>query len=147
MDNTDDVSKDVLKMAASLVRLHEGFRERPYKDSLGFLTLGFGHCLEMMPITEASANMVLQDDVDWFANALYKSVHYFKNIDPVRQAVLIDMAFNLGLIGLMKFEKMWTAISHSNWAAAADALIDSKWAVQVGARATENAKIMRTGSF
>lgn len=135
------------KAARSLIMNHESLRLRPYKDSLGFLSIGYGHCLELHSITANAASLILDDDIDWFVSAIEKNIPYFRDIDPVRQAVLLDMTFNLGLIGVMKFHDMWKAIQSGNWNAAADALLNSKWALQVGQRALDDARIMRMGKI
>lgn len=137
----------IRKAARALIIAHEGFRDRPYRDSMGFLTIGYGHCLDSHPITQVAAGHILDDDLDWFVTALHRNVPGFDGFEPARQAVLIDMAFNLGLIGIMKFHGMWKAIMAGNWEAAANEMMDSSWAVQVGQRALEDARIMRTGKI
>ena len=133
------------QMARTLIIRHEGFRPHVYKDSRGFLTLGIGHCLVTSPITMQAASAILDDDLNDAMWALQNHIIDFNSLIRARQVVLIDMVFNLGITGLLKFEKMWEAIRTSNWNAAADAMLDSKWAAEVGSRAKEDAQIMRSG--
>jgi len=55
------------------------------------------------------------------------------------------MAFNLGFNGLMQFKRMWKHLGRHDYPGAAKEMLNSKWAFQVGNRAIELAKIMRTG--
>jgi len=55
------------------------------------------------------------------------------------------MAYNLGIAGLNKFRKMWAAIDVADYATAAEEMLDSKWAKQVGVRAIRLSRRMRTG--
>ena len=69
----------------------------------------------------------------------------FDDLNPNRQAVIIDMAFNLGFGGLREFVKMITAVQESRYDDAADEMLASKWAKQVGNRAKKLAGMMRSG--
>ena len=68
-------------------------------------------------------------------------------LDPVRKAIIIDMLFNLGLPGLRGFKNMFRALRADNYKRAADEMLDSKWAGQVGYRARKLADMMRTGEI
>ena len=65
-------------------------------------------------------------------------------MDPVRHAVVLDMAFNLGVSGLKQFKRTLALLKHGRWEAAADAMLDSLWAKQVGQRAVRLAQMVRT---
>jgi lysozyme len=67
-------------------------------------------------------------------------------LDPVRARVLQNMAFNLGIDGLLGFKNTLSAVKAKNWAAASQGMLSSRWAEQVGARAQRLAKMMRTGA-
>ena len=70
-----------------------------------------------------------------------------KALEPVkmagRRAVLLSMAYQMGVDGLMKFKNMWAAINRQDWDDAADQMLDSKWARQTPERAGRHARIMR----
>ena len=68
-------------------------------------------------------------------------------LGDVRQAVVVDMSFNLGLTRFSQFTQTLKAISAGNYAAASSYMLDSKWARQVGPRAQRLAKMMRTGEW
>ena len=76
-----------------------------------------------------------------------RSLVFWRKINDARQAVLINMAFNIGLSGLFKFKKTISAIKGGFYEKAAKEMLDSKWANQVGNRATELSEQMRTGEW
>lgn len=134
------------KIALNLIKKHEGLELFPYKCTAGFLTIGYGHNLEVKGITEEQAELILADDIDDVINAL--EMHdWFNELDGVRQAVIIDMAFNLGVAGLFKFKNMIAAIKKENYDQAANEMFHSKWATQVGGRARTLTNMMKTGEI
>jgi lysozyme len=137
---------DKTKLAEQLKK-HEGLRLKPYTDTVGKLTLGIGRNLEDKGITEQEALFMLNNDVDYFYGQLNKKLTWFKSLDDARQNVLINMAFNLGVAGLLSFVNTLSAISYGHYSQASREMLDSKWAKQVGYRAEELAEQMRTGTF
>ena len=132
---------------AEQLKKHEGFREHPYKDTVGKWTIGIGRNLEDKGITEQEAMFMLNNDVNYFYTNIIKTLPWFSNLDDVRQNVLVNMAFNLGIAGLMTFKKMLDAVRLDLYLVAAEEMLNSKWAKQVGYRAEELAKQMRTGEY
>lgn len=128
----------------SQLERHEGLRLRPYRDTVGKLTIGYGRNLEDVGITRSEADAMLSNDIDAVQLHL-QTVDEYRDLDPVRQAVIANLCFNVGFRGLLGFKKMWAAISRKNYAEAARQMMDSKWSGQVGARAAELSEIMRTG--
>ena len=128
-----------------LVR-HEGLRLKPYQDSVGKWTIGVGRNLDDKGITEAEAMLLLSNDIgDALADA--KKFAWFGQLDSARQDVIVDMIFNLGLPRFSGFRKMIAALEHGNYPEAADQMLDSKWARQVGLRASELSQMIRTGTY
>ncbi len=127
-----------------LVR-HEGIRLKPYVDGTGHQTIGVGRNLTERGITLAEAHMMLEHDIDAHWSDLVGFYPGVTDLDDVRQRVLLDLCFNMGLSGLKQFRRMWAAIRKADWPAAAVQLLDSTYAKQVGARATRLAEMMRTG--
>ena len=147
---------------------HEGLRLQVYEDSLGIATIGIGRNLEdrgitpeelewmdipnmaivhTMGITEADAMYLAQNDVQIVEEELLRSHPCVENLDAVRQLVLVDMAFNMGVPRLGKFKKMWAAIHENNFDEAAKEMLDSRWANQVKSRSTKLAHAMHTGEI
>ena len=128
----------------SQLERHEGLRLKPYRDTVGKLTVGYGRNLDDVGITPEEAELMLDNDID-AAEKHLKTVDEYNGLDPVRQAVICNMAFNLGFYGLMAFRKMWKAIARKDYTEASKQMLDSLWARQVGYRADELAQIMRSG--
>lgn len=130
-------------MVTELLKKHEGLRLKVYRDTMGILTIGYGRNLESRGITEEEAEMMLDNDVKWFTNQLTRELPWFESApDPVK-AVLVDMAFNLGVGGLLGFKNTLKLIETGRYREASEAMLKSLWAKQVGARADELAKILK----
>lgn len=125
-----------------------GGRFRPYHDTVGKLTIGFGRNLDDRGISLAEADALLDNDIDDAIRDLtarYPS--WFPALDPVRQAVLVQMAFNLGIARLSGFKRTLGAVARRDYALAAVGMLESLWAEQVGARARRLARQMETGEW
>ncbi|WP_296059597.1 glycoside hydrolase family protein [uncultured Amphritea sp.] len=133
------------KLIAQL-KIDEGFRGKPYRCTAGKLTIGFGRNLDDVGVSVAEAEMMLSEDLKEAVPQLEALPHY-RMLNDVRQNVLCNMAFNLGIPRLMMFKNMWSALAHRNYETAAAEMLNSRWARQVGERAERLAKEMRTGEF
>jgi lysozyme len=120
------------------LKRHEGFSQKPYQCTSGVWTWGFG----FTEITEDEADMVLRLKVLELRHALYDRIYH---LTPARQNVIINMAYNIGIAGLGKFSRMWSAVRDGDYDQAADEMLNSRWARQVGNRAVELAEQMRRG--
>ncbi|ASU03425.1 lysozyme [Pseudoalteromonas phage SL25] len=132
---------------AEQLKKHEGLKLKPYTDTVGKLTLGIGRNLEDKGITEQEALFMLNNDVDYFYKKITKELPWIKNLDDARQNVLVNMAFNLGVNGLLSFKNMLNAVATCRFLLASEEMLNSKWARQVGNRAVELSEQMRTGEF
>ena len=147
---------------------HEGMRLDVYKDTLGINTIGIGRNLDDRGITkdeldwmdypsieyvysdgitEADAIYLAQNDVQIVEEELLRAHPCVDRLDAVRQLVLVDMAFNLGVPRLCKFKKMWAAVEAEDFPTAAKEMLASRWANQVKSRATKLAHAMHHGEF
>ncbi|WP_153101924.1 glycoside hydrolase family protein [Paraburkholderia hayleyella] len=135
---------DLPMLLAELDR-DEGRRLKPYLDTVGKTTIGVGRNLTDVGISDAECDAMLQLDVDRTAEWLDRNLAWWRQLDAVRQRVLLNMAFNLGA-GLLTFTSMLAATQHGEYRRAADGMLASKWAVQVGARAQRLATMMKNGS-
>jgi lysozyme len=124
--------------------LHEGMRLRPYRCTAGKLTIGVGRNLEDKGISHHEAMMLLRNDIAEVTSQL-EQFDWFRALGPVRRKVLVDMAFNLGLDGLMGFRRMIEALKRADYEAAADEMVNSRWYRQVGERGRRLERMMRTG--
>src|SRR3990167_3999374 len=123
----------------------EGRRHTAYTDTAGHLTLGGGHNLNT-PLSDAAIDQILDDDIRG-AMAECALIPFWMNLSEVRQAVLVNLAFNMGFQGLMTFRRMLAAMDAENWNQAAQELLDSRYAKQVGARADRLALQLSTDQW
>ncbi len=133
-----------MKLEDTLIR-HEGLRLKPYRDTVGKLTIGVGRNLDDVGITEDEAMYMLHTDIGRVRVQLAGSFVWYPGLNSVRKDVLINMVFNLGLGRFKRFRRLIAAIEICRWDQAAKEMLDSKWAKQVGRRAIELARIMRDG--
>lgn len=127
------------------VKLHEGFRSNAYQDSVGVWTIGYGTNLQTLTdFPEGFAEFFLKRELVNCAYALSQR-GVWKELTQTRREVLIEMAYNLGVKGLNGFRNMWAALDRGDYDKAADEMLDSKWARQVGVRAIRLANRMRKG--
>lgn len=136
------MNKESLK---NILIRHEGLKLKPYKDTVGKLTIGVGRCLDTTGISPIEANMLLDNDIERVCEECQKAFPWFEALCDTRKMVIASMAFNLGLEGLQAFTKMFKAIEAKDYDAASNQMLSSKWAGQVGSRAVELAEMMRDG--
>lgn len=128
------------------VKRDEGLRLTAYRDTVGVLTIGYGHNCAAYPVAGVKkvgdridqnlADELLKIDLLRAQRELCRSFPWVETwMSPIRYAVLINMSFNLGISRLKGFKKMWAAIRDRNFKTAAKEMLDSKWALQVGKRA------------
>ena len=124
---------------------HEGFKLKPYRDTVGKLTIGVGRNLDDVGITREEAMLLLDNDVAKVQAALDLEHPWWRSLDSVRQRALIDMAFNLDLRGLDGFALALAGLQGGAYAEAAREVLRSKWARQVHGRANELAAMIKDG--
>lgn len=128
-----------------LILAREGKRLRAYRDTRGHLTIGIGRNLDANGISDEEAQIMFHNDVDKCVEELESNLPWFGTLDAPREGVLIDMCFEIGIAGLLKFTDTLAAIERHDWPAAAAHMLDSEWAREVPKRADEDAQIMLTG--
>lgn len=132
------------------LRLDEGVKKCAYKDSLGLLTIGVGRMVDSsVPgggLRDDEISYMLNNDIDDRIDGLTRALPWFQNLDDVRKAVLVNMSF-MGLSKLLAFTKTLDLIRHGQYDQAADEMLDSLWAKQVGDRAKRLSDQMRTGQW
>ncbi len=146
----------VLAMAAELVRLHEGYRQKAYDDAtgeplrpghtlVGNPTVGWGRNLRDVGIRRHEAEILLAEDLkEAIARARAFAGSVWDGLSTERRAVLTDMAFNLGG-RLFSFRQLQAALRARDFETAAMEMLASRWARQVGRRAETLAAMMRGG--
>lgn len=136
------------------LRRDEGVRYEPYKDTMGIDTVGVGHNMEAhplpadwtFPLTDDQVNLLLSQDLQSVYADLTGNLPWWLYLDDVRQRVLCNMCFNLGINRLLGFRNTLGFVRQGKWDDAAQGMLNSAWATQVGERAQRLAAMMRTGA-
>jgi lysozyme len=128
------------------LRRDEGVRNKIYTDSLGIPTIGVGRNLRDVGLSDTEVNFLLTNDVVRVQEEL-DSFAWYQGLDEVRKGALTNMAFNLGVAGLLHFPHLLAALAKADWVTAAQEMADSKWAAQVGPRALRLEQQILTGEW
>jgi lysozyme len=131
------------RLRETIIR-HEGTRLDMYQDTLGIWTVGVGHNIQEKGISQAVMELMLEEDLAEAVSELKRSVSFFSKMPEQVQEALVNLAFNMGIPRLMQFKKTLAYLRDGNFEAAADELLDSRYAEQVGRRADEGADMIRT---
>lgn len=132
------------------LRRDEGVRAHMYFDSEGYATIGVGRLIDARRgggLRESEIDYLLANDIEEALAALRDRLPWFDSLNEARQGVLANMAFNLGVDGLLGFRKTLALVEQGEYDAASVEMLDSKWARQVGQRAQRLSEQMRTGRW
>ena len=147
-------------LALKSLMQHEGFSEKIYVDSTGNKTIGYGYNLDANPlrlsdytlqklisagINKAAAHELLEQQCANIERELINKILWWSKLSYVRQAVFINMSYNLGVNGMLGFTKMMSAASVGRYTDAAIEMLNSRWATQVKGRSIELAYMMHSG--
>ncbi|MFY4709988.1 glycoside hydrolase family protein [Burkholderia glumae] len=143
----------ILTLLEAELRRDEGVRYSIYLDTASIPTVGVGHNCQVSPLptgwtcplTDAQVNQLLANDIASTLAKLDRNLPWWRGMDEVRQRVIANMCFNLGIGTLLTFKNTLAAMQRGSYSVAAAGMLNSKWATQVGARATRLARAMETG--
>jgi lysozyme len=136
------------KLIAQL-KLHEGSRTHAYDCPAGYITIGVGRNIDPnggLGLSEDEINYLLRNDIERCYRELDR-FSWFEDLDQVRQEALVNMLFNLGLPTFLEFKKTLKFVAEGKYSQAAEEMLRSKWADQVGDRAKELAYMVDTGCY
>jgi len=134
------------KKAIALLKIHEGFRSKQYRCTAGFWTIGYGFNLDSnglalpaskireyktIGITESEAEKLLLMMVERIEHQLSGKLVWWSKLNAARQSVFINMAYNMGVDGVMKFKNTLACAEHNDFFGAAAQMLDSKWSRDV----------------
>jgi lysozyme len=128
----------------------EGVRRSAYQDHLGYWTIGVGRLIDARKgggLSPDEVQYLLANDVRRCESAVRGIVLGFAGLNEPRRAVLVGMAFQLGVAGLAGFKNTIAMIERGDYAGAAANMLKSKWASQTPGRAARMAKQMETGEW
>jgi len=135
------------KRTKKLIAKHEGKRHFVYLCPAGKQTIGIGRNLNDKGLSDEEIDFLLENDIKECLDDLKGLFSSWMSLDNVRQAVLVDMRFNLGAGGFRKFKKLIKAVREKSFSAARLEMLDSKWARMVRKRAQTLAAMMETGEW
>lgn len=137
-----------MSKAIEFTKASEGLRLKLYTCPAGKLTIGYGYNIEALGIPQEIADRLFEISyLQAQKDAKTYLGHIWNHIGQTRQEVITDMSFNMGLSRLSGFKGVKKALANLDFAKAADEMLDSKWARQVGKRARSLAAVMRTGTW
>lgn len=151
--------RDHFTLARKMLQVHEGLRLESYTDTTGHKTIGYGWNLDAKPlpqgigkwangkrtITDIEAEALLDVSMMDHWNELVSAFPWVGGLNAWRKAVLLDMAFNMGIPTLKTFKNTLNDIQLGNFASASERMLKSKWAGQVKRRADVLSEVMRLG--
>ena len=133
-----------------LLRRDEGEGLSAYQDSLGFWTIGVGRLIDARKgggISLQESEILLTNDLARFVAALDAQLPQWRTLNDARQAVLLSMAFQMGVPGLLGFKNTLANVFSGNFADAKLGMLQSKWATQTPERAARLAQQLERGVF
>lgn len=130
-----------------LLTLHEGVRRFPYRCTAGKLTIGVGFNLDDVGLYPEEINFILANRIERTEAEVERTFPWYHELDDVRKAVIVDMAYNMGMATLSQFKRTLGSVRDGNYALASTQMLQSKWARQVGNRARRLATMMETGEW
>lgn len=138
------MNHDKLKAQLSI---DEGRKARIYVDTVGKITGGVGRNLTDRDFSADEIDLMLNNDIALVERQLDKALPWWRSMTDARQDAVANMAFNMGIAGLLKFKNTLTFMQAGKYEAAAQGMLASLWARQVGRRAARLAEMMRTGEY
>lgn len=138
---------------SSLIKLlsfEEGRVPFVYKCSLGYDTIGVGRLVDRQQggrLSDAEIDYLLMNDIETHTKELDAALPWARGLDPVRRAVLVSMAFQMGVPRLLQFTQTLPAIRDERWDHAANLMLQSLWAKQTPERAQRHSRQMATGEW
>lgn len=128
------------KLVKSIVE-HEGFSPTAYPDVLtGSAPYTFGHGLTS--ITEDESIMILKNRISSISAQLSLKLSYFSSLPDDAKEVLIEMAYQMGVNGLLQFKNTLKMVSQGDYIGASRNMMLSLWAKQTPKRALDLSRKM-----
>lgn len=132
------------------LREFEGVIPHAYQDHLGFWTIGVGRLIDKRKgggLTNDEIDYLLDNDIARKSDEVFSRLPWVKTLNEPRQAVVIGMAFQMGIAGLLGFKNTLRAMQEGRFADAAQGMLNSKWAQQTPERAKRLANQMERGEW
>ena len=124
------------------IKISEGYRSKVYKCTEGYDTIGYGFAIKDLALDEDICDMILERKVAKLVQRLEKNLPYLPSLPKDAQDVLIEMAYQMGVSGLLKFKKTLMYVESKDYKDASVEMLDSRWAKQTPNRAKKLSDIM-----
>jgi len=143
------MGSNIVDLKSQLLR-DEGTESCAYQDSLGYWTIGVGRLIDARKgggLSNEEIDYLLDNDIKAKTAEVLRALPWMPRLSEPRQAVLIGMAFQMGLKGLLQFKRALGSIEDGQYAEAAVEMLESKWGNQTPERAYRMAQQMETGEW
>ena len=144
------MSGEIVRELSKQLERDEGRVRHAYQDHLGYWTIGIGRLIDARRgggLSNAEIDYLLANDIRKVQQEVYRNLPWAKELSPARQGVLLAMAFQMGIAGLMGFRNTLATIERGNYQRAGDEMLMSKWATQTPNRAKRLSEQMKTGEW
>lgn len=144
------MSNDFIDHVTDQLRRDEGEILHAYRDSLGYITIGVGRLIDKRRgggITAEESAYLLANDIKKKIVGIEKNLPWFDRLDDARKGVLLNMAFQMGVTGLLGFKNTLNMVRMGDYEGAARGMLNSKWAKQTPNRAHRLSRQMATGEW
>ena len=128
----------------------EGSESCAYQDNLGYWTIGVGRLIDPKKgggLSQDEIEYLLDNDIKKITDKVHNTLPWISKLNEPRRAVLIGMAFQMGLRGLLEFKNTLAEVQKGHYGIAAAMMIESTWARQTPERANRLATQMETGEW
>ena len=125
------------------VKLSEGFRDKVYKCTEGYDTIGYGFAIKDLIIDEDIAEMILRRKLDSLIDRVNNKFAFLKDLPNEPQDVVYEMSYQMGVNGVSKFKRFLQALEENDYGWAAIEMLDSRWAKQTPNRAKKLSDIIK----
>lgn len=138
------------------IKIHEGFRKNAYLCPTGHLTVGYGFRVAdlspdelalnagaVQPMSKEVAEKILDIKIAKFQKQIHSALPWLRQAPMDIQDALCEMAYQMGVAGLLGFKNTLAMIKEGKYSKAAENMLKSKWATQTPARAKEIANIVK----
>jgi lysozyme len=143
------MGSNIVDLKEQLLR-EEGSESCAYQDTRGFWTIGVGRLIDARKgdgLSQDEIEYLLDNDIKKITDKVHNTLPWISKLNDARRAVLIGMAFQMGLRGLLGFKRTLGSIEDGQYFEAAIEMLQSDWAKQTPERANRLATQMETGEW
>lgn len=126
------------------IKKHEGFESKVYKCTEGYDTIGYGFAIKDLILDKDIADLILMKKLNKMLQRITIAFPWFKDVDNTAKGVIVNMCYQLGLLGFSKFKKTIYLLETEQYEEASVEMLDSLWAKQTPTRAKELSETLRS---